>query len=97
MPLIDQQVDELTPDLDRRLRQFLSEILVTQEGEWTARSGTAQSGAFVRIEVKASGFVRTIWICREELAFHPDQVRTFLRRALQADAEAHPELQKGIA
>jgi hypothetical protein len=96
MPVITQHVEGLAPDLDRRLRRLLSEILVTPDREWNVRVRWAQGGAFVKLDVKGSRFAWTVWICHEDLAFQPELVRQFLERAFQEDGTVQTELREGI-
>jgi hypothetical protein len=91
MPAIIQPVDGLAPDLGRRLRLLISEIFEPHAKEWTARGSLAQSGAFVMLDLKCSGFARTLWIYYEDLAFQPEQVRSFLKQVLQEYCEAASE------
>ena len=81
----------LAPDLGRRLRLLITEIFETHEKEWTARGGTSHGGAFVKLDLKCSGFARTVWIYYEDLTFQPEHVRLFLKQVLQEYCEAGAE------
>ena len=91
MPVTIQPVNGLAPDLDGRLRVFITEIFETHDMEWSARGRVAQSGAFVKLDLKCAGFARTLWIYYEDVAFQPGQIRSFLEQVLRAYCEAGPE------